>query len=488
MPRLNFFFNNLGYKWLILKGGGLTIIMFYPLQGLITIITPVKDKIHILRKRDIDQKLHEWVRQPSRIPLLLRGARQIGKTFTIRQLAKTHFKNLVEINFEFEPFYAECFQSLQPQTIINLIMDLSRQKIIQGETLLFLDEIQDCPHAIMALRYFKELMPNLHVIGAGSLLEFALNEADFRMPVGRVQYMYMHPLSFREYAYAMGYERLFNQLSAMDIHNPPEKIIHDKLLSLVREYLFIGGMPDAVKTYIDTQDYSAVQYKQTVLLNTYRNDFGKYSKHIQHKYLQKVFDKTPSLVGQQIKYNKIDETMRSRDLKEAISSLNYAGVIRSLYSTSAAGLPLHALINEKKFKLLFLDVGLLVRATQVTAHQLFNEDLHLIHQGAIAEQFVGQELLSYQDCLLEPELYYWSRDAIGSQAEVDYLVTQNSQILPIKIKAGSTGTLKSLHQFMTEKKSPLGVRVLGASLTYRQNILSVPFYLIGELSRLVQKI
>lgn len=437
-------------------------------------------------KRDIDQALSRWVTQPARIPLLLRGARQIGKTFTIRQLADAHFKNLVEINFELEPFYADCFKSLQPQSIINLIMDLGRQKIVAGETLLFLDEIQDCPNAIMALRYFKELMPDLHVIGAGSLLEFVLNEADFRMPVGRVQYMYMHPLSFREYVQAMGYERLINQLSVVVMEKPPEKIIHDKLLSLVREYLFIGGMPDVIKTYIDTQDFSAVQYKQTILLNTYRNDFGKYSKNIHHKYLQKVFDKTPSLVGQQVKYNKIDETMRSRDLKEAITSLNYAGVIRRLYSTSASGLPLHALINEKKFKLLFLDVGLLIRATQVSAHQVFNEDVHLIHQGAIAEQFVGQELLSYQDCLLEPELHYWSRDVVGSQAEVDYLITQDSQILPIEVKAGSAGTLKSLHQFMKEKNSTLGVRILGAPLTYRQNILSIPFYLISELSRLVK--
>jgi predicted AAA+ superfamily ATPase len=436
-------------------------------------------------KRDIDQPLNRWVKQPSRVPLLLRGARQIGKTFTVRQLAKTCFKNLVEINFELEPFYAECFQSLQPQTIINLIMSLSRQNIIAGETLLFLDEIQECPNAIMALRYFKELMPELHVIGAGSLLEFVLNEADFRMPVGRVQYMYMHPLSFREYLQAMGYERLLEQLRATCLNAPPEKIIHEKLLSLVREYLFTGGMPDAIKTYIDTQDFPSVQYKQTILLNTYRNDFGKYAKHINYKYLQKVFDKTPQLLGQQVKYSKIDETMRSRDLKKAIACLNKAGVIRSVYSSSASGLPLHALINEKKFKLLFLDIGLLIRATQVSAHQLFNEDLNLIYQGGISEQFVGQELLSYQDCLLEPELHYWSRDVVGSQAELDYVVTQNSQIIPIEVKAGKTGTLKSLHQFMSEKNSRLGIRISESPFTWRQNILSVPFYLIGELSRLI---
>lgn len=439
-------------------------------------------------KRTITQSLTQWVKSASRVPLLLRGARQIGKTFTIRELAKTHFKNLVEINFELEPFYADCFQSLQPKNIINLIQDLSRQTIVEGETLLFLDEIQECPKAIMALRYFKELMPKLHVIGAGSLLEFVLNEPDFSIPVGRVQYMFMYPASFREYLQALGYEGLLNQLTRVTISQPLEEVVHHKLLQLLREYLFTGGMPDAIQAYINEQDFSAVQYKQTLLLNTYRNDFGKYNKQIRYQYLQKVFDKTPMLLGQQIKYSKIDENIRSRDLKEAIQCLNYAGVIRSIYSTSASGLPLRALINEKKFKLLFLDIGLLIRATQVSAHQLFNEALNLIHQGGISEQFVGQELLAYQDCLLEPELHYWSRDIVGSQAEVDYLVTQESQIIPIEVKSGSTGTLKSLHRLMEERSLPFGIRISETPLTRHQNILSVPFYLISELPRLIRDI
>ncbi len=445
-------------------------------------------------KRDIDQALIRWMSDPLRIPLLLRGARQIGKTYAVRQLAKTHFKNLVEINFELEPFYANCFQSLQPNTIINLIMDLNQQKIITGETLLFLDEAQECPQAIMALRYFKELMPELHVIAAGSLLEFVLNEENFSMPVGRVQYMYMHPLSFREYLHAAGYERLAHQITQVSFESPLNDIIHQKLLSLVREYLFTGGMPDAIKAYLETKKFIDVQYKQTILLNTYRNDFGKYAKQAQHKYLQKVFDKTPMLLGQQIKYHKIDEAMRSNELKNAILSLNHAGIVFTLYSTSASGLPLQALIQEKKFKLLFLDVGLIIRATQVTAYQLLNENLHLIHQGAIAEQLVGQELLAYQDCLLTPELYYWSRDVVGSQAEVDYVITQENHIIPIEVKSGSTGKMKSLTLFMQEKNLSLGIRISEVPLskqTIQQNaitkeIISIPFYLISELPRLIE--
>jgi predicted AAA+ superfamily ATPase len=437
-------------------------------------------------KRNIDIELSKWCNSASRIPLLLRGARQIGKTYTVRKLAETHFKNIVEINFELEPFYVDCFQSLNPQHIINRIVDISRQKIIEGETLFFLDEIQICPQAIMALRYFKEMMPALHVIGAGSLLEFTINDDRFSMPVGRVQYMYMKPLSFREYMDALGYEGLLKQLHQVSIDQSLEKVFHQKFLQLIREYLLIGGMPEAVLAYINTQEYQEAQYQQTILLNTYRNDFGKYAKQSNHKYLQKVFDQTPALLGQQIKYNKIDAEVRSRELKEAIFCLNNAGIIRTVYSSSAAGLPLQALINEKKFKLLFLDVGLVARATQVAVSQLLSDDIDLINQGAISEQFVGQELLAYQDCRLDPQLHYWSRDEIGSQAEVDYLITKENQIIPVEVKSGTTGKLKSMHMLMRERKLPLGIRISESPLELQHNILSVPFYLISELPRLIE--
>src|SRR3990167_421574 len=437
-------------------------------------------------KRDIDNELSKWCVSESRIPLLLRGARQIGKTCAVKKLAEAHFKNIVEINFELEPFYSDCFHSLNPQHIISLIADISRKKIFIGETLLFLDEIQNCPQAIMALRYFKELMPALHVIGAGSLLEFTINNASFSMPVGRVQYMYMKPLSFREYVVAQGYEGLLKQLRITSIEEPLDKVLHNKLLLLTREYLLAGGMPEAVQTYINTHDLQEVQYKQTILLNTYRNDFGKYAKQSDYKYLQKVFDKSPALLGRQVKYNKIEASMRSRELKEAIICLNNAGILRSVYSASATGLPLQALINEKKFKLLFLDVGLAARATQVSMSQLFNDEITLINQGAISEQFVGQELLAYQDCRLEPQLHYWSRDEVGSQAEVDYLITHESQIIPIEVKSGTTGKLKSMHMLMSERKLPLGIRISELPLTLNTHILSVPFYLISEIPRLVE--
>jgi predicted AAA+ superfamily ATPase len=419
------------------------------------------------------------------MPLLLRGARQVGKTFIVEYLGKNYFKHFVNINFELEPEYNDCFQTLKPEEIINSISALSRQSITPGETLLFFDEIQNCPKAIMALRYFKEKLPELHIIGAGSLLEFALTDENFSMPVGRVQFIYLKPLSFQEFLQAEGYDDLLKTIKTCTIKNSIPAVLHEKLLSLVKQYLIIGGMPADIQTYIDTQDYLQVERMQTIIMSTYRNDFGKYAKINKHPYLQAVFRKNAGLIGERIKYKHIESEARSRDLKQAIELLTRAGIIYPVISTAASGLPLSALSDDKKFKLLFLDVGLVTRHSGLTANDILNKEMTLVNQGALTEQFVGQELLAYQNCYDEPELYFWARDAKGSSAEVDYVLTYHSTIIPIEVKSGSTGHLKSLHSMLQEKRLPIGVRVSEQPLQKIDKIISVPFYLIGELKRLL---
>ena len=236
-------------------------------------------------KRQIIKELISWADAPHHLPLLLRGARQVGKTFVIEQLAASRFSHFININFELEPEYCHCFVSLKPEDIINSIQTLCRQKIIPGTTLLFLDEIQNCPRAIMALRYFKEQMPNLHIIGAGSLLEFALNDENFSMPVGRVQFIYLKPLSFQEFLQAQDFDDLLAATKNCTLEKPLSLIFHQKLLKLTHEYLVTGGMPAAVQSYLETRDFLQTQRMQTVIMSTYRNDFGKYAKLTQHKYL-----------------------------------------------------------------------------------------------------------------------------------------------------------------------------------------------------------
>ncbi len=437
--------------------------------------------------RDLLSHLIRWQKKTTHLPLLLRGPRQVGKTFLIEEFGKSYFDNTVTINFEESPEYGACFDTLKPDEIITKIEIISQKNIVPGKTLLFLDEIQNCTNAIIALRYFKEKLPELHVIGAGSLLEFALREKNMSMPVGRVQYCYLKPLSFHEFLQAKGHQKLVEFLNKATIQAGIPTAIHETALKLVREYMIIGGMPMVVAAHVDGQSLRECQEYQTIILRTYSDDFAKYAATSRHKYLQQVYNQTPGLVGEQIKYVKISPEMDSRYLRDAISDLGKAGVISQIYSTSATGLPLVTHINEKKFKLLFLDVGILKRATRLDMELLFAEDLMLLNRGALAEQFVGQELLAYQNPHDESHLYYWSRDEKSSMAEVDYIIKIDSKIIPIEVKSGKTGSLKSLHLFLKEKNCPLGVRISAKELSRFQNILSVPLYMINQLQRLIEE-
>lgn len=436
--------------------------------------------------RDLEQDLLRWKAQTHPMPLLLRGARQVGKTYVVEKFGQAHFDQVVALNFELQPEMVRCFESLEPLEILNTIFLLTQKKVEPQKTLLFLDEIQDCPNAIRALRYFKEKLPQLHVIGAGSLLEFTLNDVHFRMPVGRIQSLYLKPLSFKEYLTGSGHQELRNWIEHLDLNSTITQPVHEQLLKLVREYMALGGMPAVLKMYIETKDLSECQHIQTALLNTYRQDFGKYSKKTDHRYLQRLYEKIPGLIGENFKYNKVDSDMKARDIKEAIYLLQNSGLIYPIYSTSASGIPLASLINEKKFKILFLDVGLVTRAGKLETELLFNQDILLVNRGMLAEQFVGQELLAYSSPFEEGNLYFWSREKYSSMAEVDFITTVDANIIPIEVKAGATGRLKSLKLFMEEKNSILGVRISQQSLNYADKILSLPLYMAGEINRLIK--
>lgn len=438
-------------------------------------------------ERDIEHNLEDWKSQTKCKPLLLRGVRQVGKTFIIRQFGERHFQNVVEINFELYPKYKRCFESLEPNEILNLIRSLSREVINVGKTLLFLDEIQDCPRAIMAMRYFKEMMPDLHVIGAGSLLEFALRSEDFRMPVGRVQFLYQKPISFKGFLRELGYNALLEQLNRVSLHQPLPDVLHEQLLQLVKEYLVVGGMPESVDKYLETKNFSECQNIQSAILATYRADFSKYAKGVQHKYLQSVFDKVPFLAAKYFKYVKVDREMYSRDIKEAIAMLSDVGFLNQVFATSAGGLPLSALIDHAKFKLLMVDVGLMTQSCGLTAEILLAEDVLRVNDGAVSEQFVGQELLAYSKRTEPGQLFFWKREKPGSSAEVDYIINVDSQIVPIEVKSGAAGRLKSLQLFIANQKISFGVRISQKPLTLEGNILSIPFYMISQIPRLVRE-
>ncbi|OHB77968.1 MAG: hypothetical protein A2Z34_10665 [Planctomycetes bacterium RBG_16_59_8] len=435
-------------------------------------------------RRDIENELAEWKAEKRRYPLIIRGARQVGKSYLVESFGKSHFQNTVTVNFEFQPQLKECFRSLDPSEIVHKLQLILGASIKEGQTLLFLDEIQECPQAIASLRYFKEKMAGLAVIAAGSLFEFAMRHPDFKMPVGRIHFLYLEPLSFAEYLDATGNHPLRQYLSEIHPTDTIDDVLHEKLLKLLRAYLIVGGLPAALDAYLSGNDLTACRRIQTGLLQTYRSDFGKYAQISQRQYLEKVFDAAPRLAGQRIKYSTIDPETRSRDLKNALDLLALAGVVKPIYATKASGLPLGAQIDERKFKLNFLDVGLMQNSLGLQGQLCVEENILRINVGAVAEQFIGQELTAYADRNQRSGLFFWAREKRGSSAEVDYVVTVGTNILPVEVKSGKEGRLKSLRAFMTEKGAKMGIRFSQEKLSHHDNILSIPLYMVEQMPRL----
>lgn len=436
-------------------------------------------------KRDLEFELIRWKNAQEHLPLLLRGARQVGKTHLAVSFGQNYFEHMLAINFEKDEKYKLAFDTLDPKEILNRLYLQSGQRVIPGKSLLFLDEIQECTQALKALRYFKEDMPELHVIAAGSLLEFALNNEDVRMPVGRVESLFLKPLSFYEYLSAMGLKLLREYLSQVSLTGGFETVVHDELCEHLRHYFFMGGLPAVVSEYVNSGDLERVQVKQLNLIQSYRDDFGKYAGKTKHQYMQSILKEAPGLIGEKFIYSRVDRDSGSREIKAALSYLVEAGLLYKVYHTQASGLPLHAVMHEKHFKVIFLDVGLANATSQLSPELFLQKDLMLLNRGVQAEQFCGQELLAYRKPYLQSELFYWDRQNPSSSAEVDYVINVNDRIIPIEVKAGKTGSLRSLQLFLNEKNYPLGVRLSARPLELSERILSVPLYMIAEIPRLI---
>lgn len=430
-------------------------------------------------KRSIDTVLQAWRGSSRRKPLLIRGARQIGKSWSVHRFGKREFTDMAVINLESEPHVAELFQSMKPGEILNKIEILTGQRVVPGRTLLFIDEIQAFPGAISALRYFYEEAPELHVIAAGSLLALSLNASGYSMPVGRIQYLYMKPMSFEEFLIAQGQETVVEALMH-DRASFNDPVIHNAMLTWVRQYLLIGGMPEVVAEYRESGNYEHCRQIQTSLLQTYRDDFNKYVKFERHENVGKVFQSAVQQVGNKFKYARVDPDELSRNIKQAMELLTLAGVYHKVVKSSADGLPLGANTNERFFKVLFLDVGLMQNLCGLATDIIREKDLMGIYHGALMEQFVGQELIACQDCFVKPALYYWARESRNSSAEIDYVCQSGASLAPIEVKAGKTGRLKSLHQYLQEKQQSWGIKISSTPLQYEQPVLSIPFYMVNH--------
>lgn len=390
-------------------------------------------------KRFIENKLVDWKNSKRRKPLIVRGARQVGKTYSIENFGQEYFDNSVTVDLEKNRGLHGIFSGdLNPERIISELEIFLNKKIISGKTLLFFDEIQSCPRAIMALKYFYEDTPELHVIAAGSLLEFAMSEISF--PVGRVQFLEMYPLDFAEYLIAAGREE-----AADVIMSEPRAVsdpIHNLLLDELKKYCFIGGMPESVKAYVNTKSIQESFLVHRELSDSFRHDFSKYASRIDIYCLDAVFIGIARNVGQQMIYTHLAEGYTHPTIKKAFDMLCMARVVKKIPSANPSGLPLGATASSRRFKALMVDIGLWQHLCGINIEtEYVKTDLLSIYQGAMAEQFIGQEMMISQNS----DLYYWARQAKSSTAEVDYLAVIEGNIIPIEVKGGAAGRLRSLH-------------------------------------------
>jgi predicted AAA+ superfamily ATPase len=410
-------------------------------------------------KRQIEYYLSIWKHSPSRQVLLVRGARQVGKTFSIRQFAKS-FASFIEVNFLETPEVAKFFTSgsLAPDEIIEKLEIYYGVSIESGESLLFFDEIQECKEALIALRFFQEKYPSLHVIAAGSLLEFALSEIP-SFGVGRVDSIFMYPLSFEEFLGALGQQKIASAIRSASPFKILDPTLHTKATGLLRIYTIVGGLPAIVHSYQQTKDINLCMSKIDSILLGYEDDFAKYKTRINPLKLRETLRAAAQQAGRKFVYSHINSTSSTTGYDQSLELLRLAGLIYKVQRSSANGIPLGGEIDQKSFKTLLFDIGVYHRLLGLTISKiLVDDEISFVNRGALAEVLCGTELIVHSPPTSRAALYYWSREQRGSNAEVDYLIQQNNEILPIEVKAGTKGKMQSLYLFLSEKKKTRGVR------------------------------
>lgn len=461
-------------------------------------------------KRLAATKLEEWFHSKRRKPLIIRGARQVGKTTLVQQYASDNNLDLIEINLERYPNLQEVFKQMKVEPLLSEIYAINKKPRRSTEqTLVFIDEIQAIPEALQWLRYVYEDRSDLAVIGAGSLLEFALKDGSISMPVGRVEFLWLYPMNFQEYLLAAKQEyylKALKQINLAEIDTFP-LTTHVELSRLMREYSLVGGMPEVVETFLESGPHGAIS-AQNALLTSYLDDLSKYTRKHSIARLQRIFRSIPGIIGQRVKFVNLSREEKSRDIKEVIELLTIAGITIPIFHSDSSGIPLAATEDHNTFKLLFMDIGLALRSLGLEWSNVQSmTDEELVNAGSLSEQFVGQELMVSENPQERVHLNFWKRDKAQSEAEVDYVIEVASEIFAVEVKAGPGGSMRSLHQFMLKNRklnnvalrlhaskpsftkishSVLNSEGIGVPLEYE--LLSLPLYMTSESKRLLKEV
>jgi len=441
-------------------------------------------------KRTALNRLNKWYNSKRRKPLIIRGARQVGKSTLVRKFAEAEKLELYEINLERNPKLEKCFSTLNTESILQELEATIGKKIVSEKSLLFLDEVQATPSAISALRYFFEDNPDLAIVAAGSLLEFILKDHDFSMPVGRIQYLHLEPMTFNEFLLGIGESFIYEQINNWNPNINISQTAHEKLIKHLHLFFLCGGMPEAVLAYKETKSLEECKAVHEEILFTYFDDFPKYRTRIDSSTIRQVFEATPLAIGKKVKYSTFAPDLRSAQIRICIELLSLAKVITQVRHSSCSGLPIKAGENSSIYKLLYLDTGLLLRALGLNLIKLtsFTQD-QLVNKGVIAEHFIGQHLVARASANNDRSLNYWLREGKSNNAEVDYVISEKGKIIPVEVKAGKSGTLRSLQQFALKHGSKHALRfdlnlpsvqqISSKGISY--TLHSLPIYLVESL-------
>lgn len=444
-------------------------------------------------QRNIAKLLVEWKNKSGRKPLVIRGARQVGKTSAVHQFGSAGFETYIYINLELEDNVA-LFARMQPvRDLLQLIQLKFNKKITSGTTLIFIDEVQNSHIAMNQLRYFYEEVPDLHVVAAGSLLEVKMKSEGFTFPVGRVEYCYLHPATYDEFLVAQGETEALSYILSVKPDTVIPEEIHAMMMKKFHSFLLVGGMPEAVARYAENRSFIDLDPVYESILTGLRDDVSKYASAAKTKYIQHIIEHATKYVGLQIKYEKFGESnFRSREMSEAFDVLEKAMIISRVFASASKQMPLMS--NLKKFpKLLYLDIGLVNYQIGMRTEIAMMDDINAVFHGQVGEQIAGQTLLAL-NTRKNANLHYWYREQKGATSEVDYLIVINDRLVPVEVKSGKTGTLRSLHNFMDESRRDFALRIYSGNMKTEQittfnkkkfTLFSVPFYLLFRIHDLL---
>jgi predicted AAA+ superfamily ATPase len=432
-------------------------------------------------KRSAYKYLLSWKSNLKRKPLILQGARQVGKTYLVEEFGKKEYKNYIYLNFEQDSILLTLFgESLSPEVIINNISLYIGKKIDADDTLIFFDEIQVAPRVLTSLKYFTEQAPQYQIIAAGSLLGVSIGK-ETSFPVGKVNFLMLYPMSFIEYLWAMNEELLADELEQIEKPNPLPEAIHYKLTGLLKLYLYLGGMPEVIQNYINDKDIHATRLIQKDIIEAYQRDFSKYTQRVQAIRTSEVWNSIPGQLAKdnkKFKYGDVKKNARASMYETTIEWLRKAGLVNVIYNNTTPKLPLSAYGDYSKFKLYFNDVGLLAAELNISSHLIVDPgSLFSEFKGAFIENFVAQELkvLGYDP------LFYWTSK---SDAEVDFLLEKNRKVFPLEVKSGLSRNIKSLRSYAVKYEPEKIYRISPRNLIKSDDFVNIPLYATNLLSHL----